>query len=44
MKTYLGDLRREFSGYNGAAFLADLMAGLTVAAVALPLALSLIHI
>ena len=40
MKTYLGDLRREFSGYNGAAFLADLMAGLTVAAVALPLALA----
>lgn len=40
MKTYLGDLRREFSGYNGAAFLADLVAGLTVAAVALPLALA----
>lgn len=40
MKTYFGDLRREFSGYNGAAFLADLMAGLTVAAVALPLALA----
>lgn len=40
MKTYIRDLRREFSGYNGAAFLADLMAGLTVAAVALPLALA----
>lgn len=40
MKTYVRDLKHEFSGYNGAAFLADLMAGLTVAAVALPLALA----
>lgn len=40
MKTYIRDLRREFAGYNTAAFLADLMAGLTVAAVALPLALA----
>lgn len=40
MKTYINDLKREFAGYNAAVFLADLMAGLTVAAVALPLALA----
>lgn len=33
-------LRREFHGYNADAFRADLVAGLTVAAVALPLALA----
>ncbi|HET7767486.1 MAG TPA: SulP family inorganic anion transporter [Chloroflexota bacterium] len=33
-------LRREFSGYNAQTFRADLVAGLTVAAVALPLALA----
>lgn len=40
MKTYIADLRREFAGYNGASFTKDLMAGITVAAVALPLALA----
>lgn len=40
MKTYINDLKREFAGYSAAAFLADLMAGVTVAAVALPLALA----
>lgn len=40
MKGYLSDLRREFSGYNGKRFSQDLMAGITVAAVALPLALA----
>ena len=37
---YIGDLRREFAGYNGAKLVKDLMAGVTVAAVALPLALA----
>ena len=37
---YIGDLKREFSGYNGGRLLKDLMAGITVAAVALPLALA----
>lgn len=40
MKGFLADLRREFSGYNGKRFSQDLMAGITVAAVALPLALA----
>lgn len=40
MKTFIADLRREFSGYNGKRFTKDLMAGVTVAAVALPLALA----
>ena len=40
LKQYLTDLRREFSGYNGKAFTSDLMAGVTVTAVALPLALA----
>ena len=40
MNTYVKDLKREFSGYNASVFLADVMAGLTVAAVALPLALA----
>lgn len=39
-KQYLADLHQEFSGYNGKAFTADLMAGITVTAVALPLALA----
>jgi SulP family sulfate permease len=38
--SFLSDLRHEFSGYNRAKFSKDLMAGLTVAAVALPLALA----
>lgn len=37
---YFRDLRGEFSGYNFAKFIQDLMAGLTVASVALPLALA----
>ncbi len=37
---YINDLRNEFAGYNGQRFSKDLMAGLTVAAVALPLALA----
>lgn len=40
IKRFLSDLRREFSGYNGAKFTKDLMAGITVTAVALPLALA----
>jgi SulP family sulfate permease len=35
-----GILRKEFRGYNAAQFRADLLAGVTVAAVALPLALA----
>jgi SulP family sulfate permease len=37
---YISLLRREFAGYNLALFQKDLLAGLTVAAVALPLALA----
>ena len=37
---YVRDLKEEFSGYNAKKFTRDLMAGLTVAAVALPLALA----
>ena len=40
IKKFASDLKAEFSGYNGAKFTKDLMAGLTVAAVALPLALA----
>lgn len=40
IKTFIKDLKNEFKGYNGAKFSKDLMAGLTVAAVALPLALA----
>lgn len=39
-KKYLSDLKSEFKGYNGRTLSQDLMAGLTVAAVALPLALA----
>ena len=39
-KKYISDLKAEFKGYNGKSFAGDLMAGLTVAAVALPLALA----
>ncbi len=39
-KKFASDLKAEFKGYNGKAFAGDLMAGLTVAAVALPLALA----
>jgi len=40
LKKFISDLRQEFSGYNGKSLSQDLMAGLTVAAVALPLALA----
>ncbi|MBE6855598.1 MAG: SulP family inorganic anion transporter, partial [Ruminococcus sp.] len=40
IKKFISDLKREFAGYNGKKFSKDLMAGLTVAAVALPLALA----
>ncbi|MBQ6999126.1 MAG: SulP family inorganic anion transporter [Clostridia bacterium] len=40
IKNFVNDLKREFSGYNGKSFSKDLMAGLTVTAVALPLALA----
>ena len=39
-KKYIIDLRNEFAGYNVQRLSKDLMAGLTVAAVALPLALA----
>ena len=39
-KNYIGDIKTEFAGYNGARLGKDLMAGVTVAAVALPLALA----
>jgi SulP family sulfate permease len=37
---YVRDLSREFNGYNASKLMRDLMAGLTVASVALPLALA----
>ncbi len=37
---YFSDLKKEFSGYNASKLSKDIMAGLTVAAVALPLALA----
>lgn len=40
LKRYFGMLKAEFAGYNGKKFSKDLMAGLTVAAVAIPLALA----
>lgn len=40
VKTYVSDLKSEFEGYNGQRLSKDLMAGITVAAVALPLALA----
>ena len=40
LKDYVTDIRNEFRGYNGKRFSKDLMAGITVAAVALPLALA----
>ncbi|HKL58522.1 MAG TPA: SulP family inorganic anion transporter [Sphaerochaeta sp.] len=38
--SFFHDIRKEFSGYNGTKFSKDLLAGLTVTAVALPLALA----
>ncbi len=40
MKNYILDLKREFQGYNSTSFMKDLFAGITLAAVALPLALA----
>lgn len=40
IKQFISDLKKEFHGYNPKKFTNDLMAGLTVAAVALPLALA----
>ena len=40
IKDYLTSLKQEFSGYNTAKLMKDIMAGLTVCAVALPLALA----
>ena len=40
LKNYAGALKKEFSGYNGKSFGKDVLAGITVAAVALPLALA----
>ncbi len=39
-KKYASDIKKEFSGYSLKTLLSDLMAGITVAAVALPLALA----
>ena len=40
IKSYIAKIKSEFSGYNLQKFSKDLMAGLTVTAVALPLALA----
>lgn len=40
LKAYTAELKAEFAGYNGKKFGNDLMAGITVAAVALPLAIA----
>ena len=40
IKSFLSGLKQEFSGYGAKSFSKDLMAGITVAAVALPLALA----
>lgn len=40
IKQYILDMKNEFAGYNGKRFSKDLLAGLTVTAVALPLALA----
>lgn len=40
LREYAEDLKQEFRGYNSSMLIKDLMAGLTVAAVALPLALA----
>ena len=40
LTSFLGNIRKEFSGYNTARLLKDMMAGLTVCTVALPLALA----
>ena len=40
VKQFFKDLKQEFAGYNSAKLMKDVMAGLTVCAVALPLALA----
>ena len=40
IRSFIASLKQEFSGYNAKSFSRDLMAGVTVAAVALPLALA----
>ena len=40
VKSYVSKLKNEFGGYNKSKFTKDLLAGITVAAVALPLALA----
>ena len=40
LKRYIDRIREEFRNYNSKRFSKDLMAGITVAAVALPLALA----
>lgn len=40
IKAYIGSLKREFSGYNASKLGKDALAGITTAAVALPLALA----
>ena len=40
ISAFSGSLKQEFAGYNSKKLLADMMAGLTVCAVALPLALA----
>lgn len=40
LRDFINDLKNEFKGYNADKFSKDLMAGITVAAVALPLALA----
>ncbi|MGN1020180.1 MAG: SulP family inorganic anion transporter [Aristaeellaceae bacterium] len=40
VKQYVADLKREFRGYNAQKLIKDLLSGVTVAAVALPLALA----
>lgn len=40
VKKYFSDLKREFKGYNLSKLIKDLLSGVTVAAVALPLALA----
>lgn len=39
-KIFISDLKKEFEGYNSQKLIKDMLAGLTVAAVALPLALA----
>lgn len=40
LRDFAGELKQEFKGYGSTALMKDIMAGLTVAAVALPLALA----